>query len=124
MTRTILAIDDSATMRALLQATLTEAGYDVTLASDGEIGLEVASVAAFDLVVTDHHMPKKNGLEVIAALRQQDHYASVPILVLTTEDGDAFKDAARAAGATGWIQKPLDPETLLELVAALAPSHP
>ncbi|WDD95972.1 response regulator [Burkholderia sp. FERM BP-3421] len=124
MIRTILAIDDSATMRALLQATLTEAGYDVTVASDGEVGLEIASVAAFDLVVTDHHMPRKNGLEVIAALREKEHYASIPILVLTTEDGDAFKAAARESGATGWIQKPLDPETLLDLVAALAPSHP
>ncbi|WP_323119406.1 response regulator [Burkholderia alba] len=125
MIRSILAIDDSATMRALLHATLTEAGYDVTVASDGEIGLEVATVVGFDLVLTDHHMPKKNGLEVIAALRERAAYESTPILVLTTEDGDAFKAAAREAGATGWIEKPLDPDTLIELVAALAaPSHP
>ncbi|AOJ08461.1 two-component system response regulator [Burkholderia sp. ABCPW 14] len=122
MIRTILAIDDSATMRTLLHATLGEAGYDVTVASDGEAGLEVALAATFDLVLTDHYMPKKNGLEVIAALRGQPAYEATPILVLTTENGDAFMDAARAAGATGWIEKPLDPDALLELVAALASS--
>ncbi|AOJ70631.1 MULTISPECIES: response regulator [Burkholderia] len=122
MIRTILAIDDSATMRTLLSATLGEAGYDVTVASDGEVGLDVALATPFDLVLTDHYMPKKNGLDVIAALRAQSAYEATPILVLTTENGDAFKDAARTAGATGWIEKPLDPEALLELVAALSAS--
>ncbi len=69
MIRSILAIDDSATMRALLQATLADAGYDVHVAADGELALELAAAIAFDLVVTDHHMPGKNGLDVIRTLR-------------------------------------------------------
>lgn len=120
MIRTILAIDDSATMRALLQATLAQEGYDVTVAADGDAGLDVASATSFDLVLTDQHMPGKSGLEVIAALRAGAVYADTPILVLTTEDGEAFKAAARDAGATGWIEKPLDPDLLLDVVATLS----
>lgn len=120
MIRTILAIDDSATMRALLQATLAQAGYDVTVAADGDAGLDVASATSFDLVLTDQHMPGKSGLEVIAALRAGAVYADTPILVLTNEDGEAFKAAARDAGATGWIEKPLDPDLLLDVVATLS----
>lgn len=120
MIRTILAIDDSATMRALLQATLAQAGYDVTVAADGDAGLDVASATSFDLVLTDQHMPGKSGLEVIAALRAGAVYADTPILVLTTEDGEVFKAAARDAGATGWIEKPLDPDLLLDVVATLS----
>ena len=103
MIRTILAIDDSATMRALLQATLMQAGYDVTVAPDGEAGFDLAATVPYDLL-TDQNMPRKSGLEVIAALRKLTAYTETPILVLTTEGSDAFKDAARDAGATGWIE--------------------
>ena len=120
MIRQILAIDDSAAMREILSATLTSAGYEVTVAADGNEGLEHALAMAFDLVLTDQHMPGRNGLELIVALRGNPAYRATPILVLTTEDGEPFKDAARAAGATGWIEKPLDPELLTELVAALS----
>jgi two-component system chemotaxis response regulator CheY len=120
MIRNILAIDDSAAMREILAATLTAAGYQVTVAADGDEGLERALAQPFDLVLTDQYMPRRSGLDVIAALRADEAYAVTPILVLTTEDGEAFKAAARSAGATGWIEKPLDPDTLTELVAALA----
>ena len=124
MIRHILAIDDSASMRQILSATLTAAGYEVTLAADGAEGLENALAVRFDLGVTDQHMPGKTGLDLIAELRGNPAYAETPILVLTTESGDAFKAAAREAGATGWIEKPLDPDLLTELVAALAePDH-
>ncbi|CAB3695101.1 Chemotaxis protein CheY [Paraburkholderia phenoliruptrix] len=124
MIRHILAIDDSASMRQILSATLTAAGYEVTLAADGAEGLENALAVRFDLVLTDQHMPGKTGLDLIAELRGNPAYAATPILVLTTESGDAFKAAAREAGATGWIEKPLDPDLLTELVAALAePDH-
>lgn len=124
MIRNILAIDDSASMRQILAATLTTAGYEVTLASDGEEGLENALATSFDLVLTDQHMPGKTGLDLIAALRDNPAYQATPILVLTTESGEEFKQAARAVGATGWIEKPLDPDLLTELVAALAePDH-
>lgn len=119
MIKNILAIDDSAAMREILAATLRMAGYEVTVAADGEEGLASALARTFDLVLTDQYMPKRSGLDVIAALRAQPAYAATPIFVLTTEDGVTFKDAARAAGATGWIEKPLDPDTLTELVDAL-----
>lgn len=124
MIRHILAIDDSAAMREILSATLTTAGYDVTLAADGDEGLENALAIPFDLVLTDQHMPGKTGLDLIAALRGNPAYRATPILVLTTESGEPFKAAARAAGATGWIEKPLDPDMLTELVAALAGEGP
>ncbi|WP_025598223.1 response regulator [Burkholderia sp. WSM2230] len=120
MIRHILAIDDSASMRQILSATLTAAGYEVTLAADGAEGLENALAVRFDLVLTDQHMPGKTGLDLIAELRSNPAYTETPILVLTTESGEPFKAAAREAGATGWIEKPLDPDLLTELVAALA----
>ena len=120
MIRHILAIDDSAAMREILSATLTTAGYEVTLAADGNEGLENALAIRFDLVLTDQHMPGKTGLDLITALRGSPAYRATPILLLTTESGEPFKAAARAAGATGWIEKPLDPDMLTELVAALA----
>jgi len=136
MIRHILAIDDSASMRQILSATLTAAGYEVTLAADGAEGLENALAMRFDLVLTDQHMPGKTGLDLIAELRGNPAYKETPILVLTTESGEPFKAAARTesgepfkaaareAGATGWIEKPLDPDLLTELVAALAePDH-
>jgi len=109
-------------MRQILSATLTTAGYEVTLAADGEEGLENALAMPYDLVLTDQHMPGKTGLDLITALRGNPAYQVTPILVLTTESGEPFKAAARAAGATGWIEKPLDPDMLTELVAALAES--
>ncbi len=119
MIRHILAIDDSAAMREILSATLTTAGYDVTLAADGDEGLEHALAMAFDLVLTDQYMPGKTGVDLIAELRANPAYEATPILLLTTESGEPFKAAARAAGATGWIEKPLDPDMLTELVSTL-----
>ncbi|RFU47484.1 response regulator [Paraburkholderia sp. DHOC27] len=124
MIRHILAVDDSAAMREILSATLTTAGYEVTVAADGNEGLENALAVPFDLVLTDQHMPGKTGLDLIAALRGNPAYQVTPILVLTTESGEPFKAAARAVGATGWIEKPLDPDMLTELVAVLAESNP
>ncbi|GAB2869930.1 response regulator [Paraburkholderia jirisanensis] len=119
MIRQILAIDDSAAMREILSATLTSAGYEVTVAADGNEGLEHALAMAFDLVLTDQHMPGKTGVDLIVELRANPAYEATPILLLTTESGEPFKAAARAAGATGWIEKPLDPDLLTELVATL-----
>src|SRR6202161_1127268 len=117
MIRHILAIDDSASMRQILAATLTTAGYEVTLAADGNEGLENALAMSFDLVLTEQHMPGKTGLDLIPALRGNPAYQATPILVLTTESGEPFKEAARAAGATGWIEKQLDPRLLSPLWA-------
>ncbi len=119
MITNILAIDDSASMREILQATLKSAGYAVTLAADGDDGLEHALAMHFDLVLTDQYMPRMSGLDLITRLRANPAYEQTPILVLTTESGEAFKAAVRDAGATGWIEKPVDPDMLVDLVAAL-----
>jgi two-component system chemotaxis response regulator CheY len=119
MSKTILAVDDSAAMRQILQAVLADAGYRVTVAADGANALTLARDNTFDLVLTDQHMPGVAGLDLIAALRNLDAYTHTPILVLTTESGDDFKAAARDAGATGWLAKPIDTGTLTELVHVL-----
>ncbi|MFC5429129.1 response regulator [Paraburkholderia denitrificans] len=119
MIRSILAIDDSASMREILQAALGQAGYDVTLAKDGDEGLEHALAQHFDLVLSDLHMPRVSGLELVRKLRANPSYFETPILILTTESDQTFKTALRDAGATGWLEKPVDPELLIDLASAL-----
>lgn len=125
MIRNILAVDDSASMRQVLSATFGDAGYRVVTATDGAQAYEFALAERFDLVVTDHNMPAMTGLELIGKLRTHNAYVETPILILTTESGELFKAAARDAGATGWLEKPFDPETLTDLVASLSEAqHP
>ncbi len=116
MAKTILTVDDSASIRQMVSFTLKSAGYDVVEAVDGEDGLEKAKGRSFDLIFTDQNMPRMDGLTLIKNLRNLAQYKTVPILMLTTESGDAMKTAGRAAGATGWLVKPFDPAKLLEVV--------
>lgn len=119
MTTKILAVDDSRTMRSMIQTALTEAGFDVDLAEDGVEGLEVLDGSAPDLVITDINMPRLDGFGMIEGVRARANYAALPILVLTTENGDALKQRARSAGATGWIVKPFDAEKLISVINRL-----
>jgi two-component system, chemotaxis family, chemotaxis protein CheY len=112
----ILAVDDSSSMRALLGATLTAAGHEVVSALDGEQALSLAQRQTMDLVITDIHMPKMDGVALVRELRRMDSYRLTPMLVLTTESGTGKKLEAKTAGATGWIAKPFDPKQLLEAV--------
>ncbi|AHF03983.1 Fis family transcriptional regulator [Marichromatium purpuratum 984] len=116
MAKTILTVDDSASIRQMVSFTLKEAGYSVTEAVDGQDGLDKARASRFDLVFTDQNMPRMDGVTLIKQLRALPNYRSVPILMLTTESGDAMKSQGRAAGATGWLVKPFDPKKLLEVV--------
>ncbi|QGU32520.1 response regulator [Thermochromatium tepidum] len=116
MAKTILTVDDSASIRQMVSFTLKEAGYTVTEAVDGQDGLEKARAGTFDLIFTDQNMPRMDGLTLIKQLRALPAYKSVPILMLTTESSDAMKSQGRAAGATGWLVKPFDPTKLLEVV--------
>jgi two-component system chemotaxis response regulator CheY len=115
MTASILTVDDSASLRMAIRIALTGAGYAVTEASDGAEGLAKATATRFDLIVTDLNMPNMDGLSMIRALRQQPAQAGVPIIFLTTESDDAMKAQAKAAGATGWLVKPFQPEQLLRV---------
>lgn len=116
MTQTILAVDDSVSIRKMVCFTLKEAGYQVVEAGDGQEALGKARVQAVHLVLTDLNMPRMDGLVLIRSLRALPAYRGVPILVLTTESGDAIKAQLKAAGATGWLLKPFNPERLLEVV--------
>ncbi len=112
----VLAIDDSRTMRDLLDVSLTESGFDITLAEDGEDGLEKLNQSDPDVVITDINMPKLDGFGVIKAVRARSDHSHTPILVLTTESSDAMKSRARDYGATGWIVKPFDGVALADAI--------
>jgi two-component system chemotaxis response regulator CheY len=116
MPKTILAVDDSASIRQMVSFTLKSAGYDVVEAVDGMDGLEKAKTRAINLVLTDQNMPRMDGLTLIRSLRGLPQYKATPILMLTTESSDAMKTQGRAAGATGWLVKPFDPQKLVEVV--------
>lgn len=116
MSKTILAVDDSGSLRQMVVFSLKAAGYQVTEAVDGQDGLEKAKQATFDLVLTDQNMPRMDGLALIRALRKLTNYQHVPILMLTTESSDDMKAKGRAAGANGWLVKPFDPQRLTEVV--------
>ena len=116
MGKSILAVDDSASIRQMVSFTLKSAGYEVVEAVDGEDALGKAKAKTMNLVLTDQNMPKMDGLTLVAALRSLPGYRTVPILILTTESGDAMKSKGRAAGATGWLVKPFDPQRLLDVV--------
>ncbi|MFZ5575349.1 MAG: response regulator [Pseudomonadota bacterium] len=119
MSKTILAVDDSGSLRQMVTFSLKAAGYGVIEAVDGQDGLNKAKLQQVDLVLTDQNMPVMDGLTLIKALRGLKNYQSVPILMLTTESSDEMKARGRAAGANGWLVKPFDPARLTEVVRKL-----
>ncbi|MGA2551716.1 MAG: response regulator [Burkholderiaceae bacterium] len=116
MSKTILAVDDSASLRQMVAFTLSRAGYTVLEAGDGQEAFDLAKVSQVDLVLADQNMPRMDGLTLVKSLRATAQFKSTPILILTTESSDAMKAAGKAAGATGWMVKPFDPNKLVELV--------
>ena len=117
MSKHILAVDDSVSIRQMVEVTLKSAGYKVTLAKDGQEAYEMCQKQAFDFVLTDQNMPRMDGLTLIKSLRGLAGYQTKPIVVLTTEASDDMKAKGRAAGATGWMVKPFDPAKLLQLAS-------
>ncbi len=120
MSLQILAVDDSRTIRDMLKLALTQAGFETNLAEDGIHGLEVLSGLSPDAIITDINMPRMDGFGFIEAVRAQESHRATPILVLTTESAPEMKARARAAGATGWIVKPFDPEKLVRALKTVA----
>lgn len=118
----ILAVDDSASMRQMVSFTLRSSGYDVIEAIDGQDALDKIGDRHVDLVLTDQNMPRMDGLTLIRELRGVDRFKRTPILMLTTESSDEMKQAGRAAGATGWMVKPFDPQRLLEIISKVLPN--
>ncbi|TNF58999.1 MAG: response regulator [Rhodobacteraceae bacterium] len=120
----VLAIDDSRTMREMVSRTLSAAGFSVTTAEDGVLGVEAFRKARFAAVITDINMPNMDGFGVIDAIRKGDVNRKVPILVLTTESGAALKERARQARATGWIVKPFDDDALVDVIRRVTGTLP
>lgn len=116
MAKCILVVDDSETVRQVLQLALGNAGYKVVEAEDGFDALEKLSVVPVDMLITDLNMPNMDGLELIKKVRQEGHHRFTPIVMLTTESSEEKKKAGREAGASGWIVKPFKPEQLLKVV--------
>ena len=112
----ILAVDDSGSMRQMVSFTLKNAGYNVVEAVDGQDALEKAATRDFDLVLTDQNMPRLDGIGLTKKLRDNPKFKTTPILILTTESSDQMKQAGRGAGATGWLVKPFDPTKLIEVI--------
>lgn len=115
----ILIVDDSISMRQMTNMILSSAGYEVVQAVDGQDGVAKMS-ADIKVVITDYNMPNMNGIEFIKAVRSGTVNKSVPILMVTTESEDAKKQEGKSAGATGWITKPFDKDTLLQTINKVA----
>lgn len=120
MSLRILAVDDSRTIRDMLNLALSQAGFHTSLAEDGMHGLEVLDGMSPDAIITDINMPRMDGFGFMEAVRQRRAHRATPILVLTTESAPELKARARAAGATGWIVKPFDPDKLVRALHMVA----
>lgn len=121
MGKTALVVDDSATMRDMVAFSLKSAGFETLTAGDGQQALDVLHGASVDLIISDLNMPVMDGFTFIRQARSRDALKGVPILVLTTESQAHMKEQGKAAGATGWLVKPFNPDMLLKVVAKVVP---
>ena len=119
MTRTIMTVDDSTSMRQMVKATLQSAGYGVVEAADGQEALDYARENSVDLVISDVNMPRMDGITLVHELRSLSTYRLTPLLLLTTESSQEKKMEGKKAGATGWIVKPFNPTQLLATLQKL-----
>lgn len=121
MAKRIMAVDDSATIRQILSASLVNAGYDVVEAVDGQDALKKIESENINMMITDLNMPKMDGIELIRHLRKDGIHRFLPIIMLTTESQEEKKKQGKAAGASGWIVKPFTPNQLLAVVKMVCP---
>jgi two-component system chemotaxis response regulator CheY len=120
MSKTILIVDDSSSMRTVVRLTLARAGYEVLEAGDGQEGLAaLEKVAKVHLIVSDVNMPNMDGITFLTRVKQHARHKFTPVVMLTTEGQDARKEQGRAAGAKAWIVKPFNPPQLLDAVSKL-----
>lgn len=123
MAKQILVVDDSVTMRQMVSFTLTSAGFEVVEAGDGQEAVaKLNGGARPNLVITDLNMPNMDGLSLIRAVRAMPAFKFTPLLMLTTESEDSKKKEGQAAGATGWIVKPFNPEQMMKIVQKVLPT--
>lgn len=119
MKKTVLIVDDSASLRQVVNLALSRAGYEVIEGTDGQDGLARLDGRKIHLIVSDVNMPRMDGFTFLKAVKAHPNYRFTPVIMLTTEGGDAKKDAGRTAGAKAWIVKPFNPPVLLDAVAKL-----
>ncbi|WP_420238127.1 response regulator [Telmatobacter bradus] len=119
--RKVLVVDDSASMRQMVNFTLRQGGYEVIEAIHGQDALDKLNGTTVDLIITDLNMPVMDGIIFIQNLRKNPSTRNKPILMLTTEGLASKKEQGKAAGATGWIVKPFDPDKLLNTIAKVLP---
>jgi len=115
----ILTVDDSKAIIGLVKSVLIENGHEVVTASDGVEGLAATRAEQFDMILSDINMPNMTGISMVSKIRRLPGYEYTPIIMLTTESSDFKKDKAKKMGATGWLQKPFDPERLMKAVNKL-----
>ncbi len=120
MSRRVLIIDDSPSVRRMVAMTLRGAGYEVTECADGQEALDALPTARPQVVITDQNMPRLDGLGFIRAFRARPEGRGVPVIVLSTDSEAGLKEQARAAGAIGWMTKPFDQQKLLSVMAKVA----
>lgn len=118
---TVMLVDDSRTILLSLSTVLTKAGHQVVTASDGAQALAAIAGSRPQVVITDLNMPGMDGIAFVAEARKRPETRFVPILMLTTESDTAKREAAKAAGATGWLVKPVQAEQLLDVIARVLP---
>ena len=121
MGKSVLVVDDSTSMRQMVAFTLKSAGFSVVEGGNGKEGLQKLDGQKVDLVISDLNMPIMNGLDMIRQIRSRPQYKFTPILMLTTESQEAKKAEGKAAGATGWIVKPFNPDQLLMVIKKVLP---
>ena len=115
----ILTVDDSKVIRDLVKAVLVENGHDVVTADDGVEGLNATRNEQFDMILSDINMPNMTGISMVSKIRRLEGYEFTPIIMLTTESSDFKKEKAKKTGATGWLQKPFNPDRLMKAVNKL-----
>lgn len=119
--KTILLVDDSATLLMSMQAILKKAGYVVETAPGGDAALKKLQTLKPNLMITDLNMPGMDGITLIREVKKQPAFRFMPVLMMTTESQQEKRTEARTAGATGWLVKPVQPEQLLEVLKKLLP---
>jgi len=120
MSKNILVVDDSASVRQLVSLSLRGQGHTVVEASDGIEALGKLDGTRFHLIISDVNMPNMDGISLLKEIKNKSDYKFTPVLMLTTESGDDKKQAGKAAGAKAWLVKPFKPDILLAAVAKLA----
>ena len=122
MAKKVMTVDDSATVRKVLEQSLQELGYEVVVAVDGQEALEIIQEEPVDMLVTDLNMPKMNGIELITAVRNIPGNRFMPIIMLTSESQPELKMAGKSAGASGWVTKPFKPSQLQAVAQMVCPN--